>query len=337
MRMDFTTPVSICTPPFPFAYADKIQTFGSCFAENLGSRLTDSRFDVDRNPFGILYNPASIARAIRLLIEAKPYPATQLHMHDHLTHSFDHHGCFSSPSPGETLEKINTRLAISARRIREAGRLIVTFGTAYVYRHKASGQVVANCHKMPGNLFDRHLLTAEAIVTEWETLLAELWELNPNVKILFTVSPIRHLKDGLHANQLSKATLLLAVDRLTSTHPDQLAYFPAYEIMMDELRDYRFYADDMLHPSAQAVDYLWNRFADTYLEKATRTVLNEWEEIRKALNHRPLYPESRSYQRFLEQTLLKIERFQRKMTSFELSNEIQCIKSKLEYLHELFN
>lgn len=335
--MDFTTPVTISPPAFTFAYAHKIQTFGSCFAENLGERLTDSRFDVDRNPFGILYNPASIAQAIRLLIEAKPYPASRLHMHDHLVHSFDHHGCFSSASCGETLEKINNRLAISAGRIREIDRLIVTFGTAYVYRHKASGQVVANCHKMPANLFERNLLTTEAIEAEWETLLAELRKLNPALKILFTVSPIRHLKDGLHANQLSKATLLLAIDRLVSKHPDQLAYFPAYEILLDELRDYRFYADDMLHPSAQAVDYLWSRFADTYLEKDTRIALNEWEEIRKALNHRPLYPESRSYQRFLEQTLLKIERFQRKMTSFELSNEIQCIKSKLEYLHELFN
>lgn len=337
MRMDFTTPVSIPAPAFTFSYADPIQTFGSCFAENLGARLAENRFDVDRNPFGILYNPASVARTLRRLIAPEPYEATELHRYADLTHSFDHHGSFSSPSTAETAKQINDRLLFSAARLRKSSRLIVTFGTAYVYRLKSTGQVVANCHKMPDKFFERELLKTEEIVTEWKELLPQLWTLNPAVKILFTVSPIRHVKDGLHANQLSKATLLLAVDRLVADFPDRLAYFPAYEIMLDELRDYRFYAEDMLHPSPQALAYIWNRFAETYLEKDTQKVLNEWQEIRKALNHRSLYPDSRSNQRFLEQTLLKIERFKEKMPSFDLSNEIQCIKSKLEYLHELFN
>lgn len=335
--MEFTTPVSLPAPAFTFSYADKIQTFGSCFAENLGEKLADGRFDVDRNPFGILYNPASIAKAIRLLLASTPYRADQLHIHQELAHSFDHHGSFSSPSPQETLRRINDRLALSGRRLREASRLIVTFGTAYVYRLKTSGQVVANCHKLPAGCFERSLLTPGEIVAEWGELLPRLRAVNPEVKILFTVSPIRHLKDGLHANQISKAVLLLAVERLTASDPGRLAYFPAYELMMDELRDYRFYADDMLHPSPQAVAYIWQKFADTYLPQPTRAALNEWEEIRKALNHRPLYAESRGYQRFLEQTLLKIERFKEKMPSFDLSNEIQCIQSKLKYLHELFN
>lgn len=278
-----------------------------------------------------------MARSLRLLLRQVPYREDQLFTHQHIVHSFDHHGSFSSRSAAETLQKINARLLYSGRRLREATRLIVTLGTAYVYRLKTSGQVVANCHKLPADCFERNRLRPDDIVAEWSELLSEIRAVNPGVKILFTVSPIRHLKDGLHANQLSKAVLLLAVERLVESDPGRLAYFPAYELMMDELRDYRFYADDMLHPSPQAVEYIWQKFACTCLAKETRTVLNEWEEIRKALNHRPLYPESIGYQRFLEQTLLKIERFKEKMPSFELSNEIQCIQSKLEYLHELFN
>lgn len=335
--MDFTTPVIVPPAPFTFSHVDKVQTFGSCFAENLGQWLSDNRFDVDSNPFGILYNPVSIARSLRLLLRQTPYEESQLFTHQHIVHSFDHHGSFSSGSAEETLEKINRRLFFSARRLREATRLIITLGTAYVYRLKPNGRVVANCHKLPADCFERSLLTPDAIVAEWNELLPQIRAVNPEVKILFTVSPIRHLKDGLHANQISKATLLLAVERLTASDPEKLAYFPAYEIMLDELRDYRFYAEDMLHPSPQAITYIWSRFAETYLTEDTRRILNEWEEIRKALNHRPLYPESRSNQRFLEQTLLKIERFKEKMPSFDLSNEIQCIKSKLEYLHELFN
>lgn len=335
--MDFLTTVTWPLSAFTFSYADKIQTFGSCFAENLGYRLSDNRFDVDQNPFGILYNPASVARSLRLLMRATPYTESQLVIYDHMAHSFDHHGSFSFPTTEGALQKINDRLLSSARRLREATRLIITWGTAYIYRLKTNGQIVANCHKIPANRFERSLLTPDEIVAEWNELLPAIWAVNPEVKILFTVSPIRHVKDGLHANQLSKATLLLAVDRLVADFPDRLAYFPAYEILLDELRDYRFYAEDMLHPSPQAIAYIWRRFAEAYLTEDTRRILNEWEEIRKALNHRSLYPDSRSNQRFLEQTLLKIERFKEKMPSFDLSNEIQCIKSKLEYLHELFN
>lgn len=335
--MDFITPVGVPPAPFAFSHADKIQTFGSCFAESLGRRLSDNRFDVDPNPFGVLYNPASVVRSLRLLLRQTPYEESQLFTHQHIVHSFDHHGSFSSRSAAETLQKINDRLLYSGRRLREATRLIITLGTAYVYRLKTTARLVANCHKLPAGCFERSLLTPDDIVAEWNELLPELRIVNPEVKILFTVSPIRHLKDGMHANQISKATLLLAIEQLTASDPGRLAYFPAYELMMDELRDYRFYADDMLHPSPQAVDYIWQRFAGSYLAKDTRAVLNEWEEIRKALNHRPLHPESIGYQRFLEQTLLKIERFKEKMPSFDLSKEIECIKTKLEHLHELFN
>ena len=217
----------------------------------------------------------------------------------------------------------------SANGFRKTAYLVVTLGTAYVYRLKSSGEVVANCHKLPEKIFDRSMLTVAEIVSEWKELLLSLWEQNPELKILFTVSPIRHWKDGAHGNQLSKATLLLAVDELQSAYPERIAYFPAYEIMMDELRDYRFYATDMLHPSELAIDYIWQRFTENFLSDETKGILKEWAEIQKAINHRPFQPESDAYKRFISQTLLKMERINEKFPSFDLTKEMEIIKSKL--------
>lgn len=178
-------------------------------------------------------------------------------------------------------------------------------------------------------MFDRSMLSVTEIVSEWRELLLSLWEQNPELKILFTVSPIRHWKDGAHGNQLSKATLLLAIDELQMAYPKRIAYFPAYEIMMDELRDYRFYATDMLHPSELAIDYIWQRFTENFLSDETKGILKEWAEIQKAINHRPFQPESDAYKRFISQTLLKMERINEKFPSFDLTKEKEIIKSKL--------
>lgn len=178
-------------------------------------------------------------------------------------------------------------------------------------------------------MFDRSMLSVTEIVSEWRELLLSLWEQNPELKILFTVSPIRHWKDGAHGNQLSKATLLLAIDELQVAYPERIAYFPAYEIMMDELRDYRFYATDMLHPSELAIDYIWQRFTENFLSDETKGILKEWAEIQKAINHRPFQPESDAYKRFISQTLLKMERINEKFPSFDLTKEKEIIKSKL--------
>lgn len=178
-------------------------------------------------------------------------------------------------------------------------------------------------------MFDRSMLSMAEIVSEWKELLLFLWEQCPDLKILFTVSPIRHWKDGAHGNQLSKATLLLAADTLQAAYPERIAYFPAYEIMMDELRDYRFYATDMLHPSELAVDYIWQRFTENFLSDETKGFLKEWAEIQKAINHRPFQPESEAYKRFISQTLLKMERINEKFPSFDSTKEMEIIKSKL--------
>ena len=206
--------------------------------------------------------------------------------------------------------------------------MIVTFGTAWVYKLKSNGQIVANCHKLPEKMFEREMLSVQDITEDWKQVLRSLWEQNPELKLLFTVSPIRHWKDGAHGNQLSKATLLLAIEELQKEFPKQIFYFPAYEIMMDELRDYRFYADDMLHPSALAVEYIWQRFTESMLSDESKGILKEWGEIQKALNHKPFQPESEAYKQFISQTLLKIERLNEKFPYFDNTNETEILKKK---------
>lgn len=326
--MDLYTRISIPKAPFAFSYTEQTVLLGSCFAENIGKKLEENKFKTDLNPFGTLYNPSSIAEAIRMLLHPERFTGDDLFRHEGVYHSFSHHSRFSSPSETECLENINGRLFSSAEIIRKARRMIITLGTAWVYRLRSTGKIVSNCHKLPEKMFDRRMLSVDEITAEWKSLLLSLWEQNPELKILFTVSPIRHWKDGAHGNQLSKATLLLAVEQLQKDFPEQTAYFPAYEIMMDELRDYRFYADDMLHPSLQAVEYIWERFTETMLSRETQAILKEWKDIQKAINHKPFQPESEAYKHFISQTLLKMERLNEKFPYFDMTNEIAVIKKK---------
>ena len=206
---------------------------------------------------------------------------------------------------------------------------MLTFGTAYVYEQKETGRVVSNCHKLPESNFYRRLLSVDEIVNEYTSLIAGMTARNPNLKILFTVSPIRHIRDGMHANQLSKSTLLLTIDRLQQLFPKQVFYFPAYEIVLDELRDYRFYADDMLHPSPLAVNYLWKCFSDSFFSAETKQVMTEVEDIRKDMAHKPFHPESEAYQRFLGQIVLKIERLIGKYPYLDFQKETELCHIRL--------
>lgn len=218
--MKLYTSIQIPKPPFRFSWQEQILLLGSCFAENIGAKLADNRFNVDINPFGTLYNPASIAAALRMLLHPERFTADDLFNHEGIYHSFTHHSRFSSTSETECLDNINNRLFGSAEGIRKTKYMVITLGTAYVYRLKSTGKVVANCHKLPEKMFDRSMLSVAEIVSEWKELLLSLWEQCPELKLLFTVSPIRHWKDGAHGNQLSKATLLLAVKRFRQVTPN---------------------------------------------------------------------------------------------------------------------
>lgn len=308
----YSTPVELSKALVNIGYSDRLMLVGSCFAENIGSELINGRFQVQVNPFGVLYNPLSVAMGCRRLLHPEPFVADDLYHDGEMFHSFMHHGSFSDITADATLTGMNEALMTSAAFFRDLTCLVVTWGTASVFRLRTNGQVAANCHKLPASFFEREVLSVDRIVETWSDLLEDIWATNPSLSVIFTVSPIRHWKDGAHANQLSKATLLLAQQALITTYPDRIFYFPAYELMMDELRDYRFYAEDLFHPSDVAVGYIWERFCDTYMDATTRTILKEMVGIHKALHHKPFHPSTESHKQFLYQTLLKIKGLQHK-------------------------
>ena len=285
--MNFRTEVLIQPSDFNISHEYKIAMQGSCFAESVALKLSDAGFSVDLNPFGIAYNPLSLSQNLKRLLNNKPYTEDELFKENDVYHSFSHHSRFSGTDPDEVLSKINLRMAMSSPYLKTSHLLIITFGTAYVYRLQKNGYIVSNCHKLHSDFFSYKRLTVNEIILEWSDLIARLQEFNPALKILFTVSPIRHWKDGAHENQLSKSILLLAVDELARNH-SQCYYFPAYEIMLDDLRDYRFYADDMMHPASRAIDYIWKKFSDVFFNKETLIKAHQYEKAHKALKHIPI-------------------------------------------------
>ena len=264
----------------------KVLLVGSCFADEIGEKMVRGGFEAMVNPFGTLYNPASIAASLLRSISEKEYTADSVELiqseSDGMWHSWMHHSSFSSLDVATLVERINGTTHCVADFLREADVLIVTMGTAIIYRLKETGMLVANCHKQLDSLFVRERLNSYDIVDQWEMLLQLLESVNPKLKVIFTVSPIRHKRDGYHVNQVSKGILLQGVDEIVNgkSSNSQCFYFPSYEIMMDELRDYRFYADDMIHPSEKAVEYIWQRFQDTYFDNKTKDAVakatKEW-------------------------------------------------------------
>lgn len=315
--MRFRTEIPAESLRFPIHHSDRLILLGSCFAEHIGARLEASGFLTDVNPFGVLYNPLSVASGISALMQNKVYTREDIFEDRGLYASFAHHSRFSASTAEACLEGINRRMRQSSAFLREASVLLITFGTSFVFRLKETGEVVSNCHKMPASLFDRQRLTVSDMSAEWKCLLVRLKEYNPKLRILFTVSPIRHWKDGAHGNQLSKAALLLTIDELERAgrkHPEYppMHYFPSYELVLDDLRDYRYYAEDMLHPSSLAVDYIWEKFSETCFDRATGQAVNEFRKIQQVLQHRPFHPESETYRQLLEKTRLQEAAFRKR-------------------------
>ena len=309
--MNFRTEIKIPKAKACISYQDNILLFGSCFAENIGKKLSENKFQTDINPFGILYNPNSIENSIRTLLEKKFMTEFYLFFHHGVWNSFTHHGLFSDTSKEICLQKINERINYSSDMLKNAAHLIITFGTAWVYELKATSKVVANCHKLPEKIFNRRCLSIEEIVETYVNLIHCIRLFNPAINIIFTVSPVRHWKDGAHENQLSKSILLLAIDKLQQIFPE-LHYFPAYEIVMDELRDYRFYNEDMLHPNNLAINYIWEKFSETYFSAETIHIQREIAEISTAEAHKPFNPDTKEHQVFLKKLEEKKETLRNK-------------------------
>ncbi len=328
--MNFFTSVELSSGLPRFTQSDEFLLMGSCFAVHIGALLADAKFRSDMNPFGVLYNPLSISAALREVVAGRNYTEKDLFFFRECWHSPMHHGDFSSPLAEDVLQCINTRLQTAHERIHHLNCLMLTFGTAWVYEQKSTGHVVANCHKQPEAIFTRRRLSVQEIVQDYTSLFSGLIARNPKLKVILTVSPIRHVRDGMHANQLSKATLLLAIDQLQASFPEHVFYFPAYELLLDELRDYRFYADDMVHPSPLAVRYVWEKFVQTCLSEDALEIMQESENINKALSHRPFHPDSDEYKRFLGQIVLKIDRLNQKYPYLDFKKEKDICRIRLK-------
>lgn len=295
----FRTKIDIQPSDYKIDYQHKLMTFGSCFSDNIGSKLEKAFFDVDINPFGVLFNPVSIANSLDILLGGKLFDANDIFSYGNMWHSFSHSNLFSATDKTTCLSGINKRLDDAFPSFNNADVLLITFGTAWVYENVESGKVVSNCHKIPAKHFIRRKLSVNEIVALWTALIQKLIRIRPEIKLIFTVSPIRHWKDGAHENNISKSTLLLSIAELQQIFSETI-YFPAYEIQLDELRDYRFYAADMLHPSEVAVDYIWERFSETFFNDDTILLKNKLERFSTQLLHRPIHPDSDDYKKFIE-------------------------------------
>jgi hypothetical protein len=309
--MKFTTPVPIPNSTNPIDFNATIVSLGSCFAVNMGEKLDYFKFQNTTNPFGIIFNPVSIEKLIVRAVNQNKFTEEDIFFHNERFHCYEVHSDLSSDNKQEFLDNLNAKLELTYQRIKEATLIMFTYGTSWVYQEKNSGIVVANCHKMPQTHFDKHILSVATIETSIQNTVDAIRKLNPNCAFVFTISPVRHIKDGFVENQRSKSHLITALLNLLSDHLlDKANYFPAYEIVMDELRDYRFYGADLLHPSSMAIDYIWERFRVTAISETTFSILDEVDSIQKGLLHRPFNPYSESHQKFQSKLQEKITQLQ---------------------------
>ena len=309
--MNFTTRVYIPNSQHPLDYNSKIVSLGSCFAVNMGEKLDYFKFKNTTNPFGIIFNPVSIEKLIVRAVNQKKFTEEDVFFHNERFHCYEVHSDLSSVNQQELLNSLNTSLEFTYQKIKTATHILITYGTSWVYQEKNSGAVVANCHKMPQSHFDKHLLSVATIEAAIQNTVDAIRKVNPNCSFVFTLSPVRHIKDGFVENQRSKAHLITALQNLLSDHLlDQAGYFPAYEIVMDELRDYRFYGDDLLHPSSMAIEYIWQRFRASSISETAWSTLDEVEAIQKSLLHKPFNPLAESHQKFQSKLQEKISKLQ---------------------------
>jgi hypothetical protein len=318
--MELRTKINIEPSDLKIGYDDGVMFIGSCFATYIGSRMQTGRMPVMINPSGTVFNPVSVGNTLDSISDLKKYTIDDLYCHNGTYLSFLHYTDFSSDDPEVVLARINARTEEAHEFLKNAACLFITFGTARVYKWKKSGQIVSNCHRIPSANFESVLLTVDEITTLWRNQLDKLRILYPHLKIIFTVSPVRHWKDGAHGNQVSKSVLFLAIEELLP-HKVSPQYFPAYELVMDDLRDYRFYEDDMLHPSAVAIEYIWEAFSECYLDIKTRNIWNEIVKITKACNHRINTDSAAKINQFAGQMLRHISDIEGKVTSIDLSVE----------------
>ncbi len=325
--MKFRTEAEVLQLPVEINYGDKIFCVGSCFAERVEQKLHTHKFNTLLNPFGILFQPLAIANCIESVIEKKYFKKDDLILHEELYHSLHHHSDFSNTDAQQATEKINRAIDAAHSFLSESNVALITFGTAIVFEHKATKQTVGNCHKIPQSEFLKRFLSVEEIVERFEKTMQLMLHFNEKIKFVFSVSPVRYLSFGMHENQLAKATLLLAIDMLQKKFPGAF-YFPAYEIVMDDLRDYRFMNEDLIHPNEQATAYIWGKFCAAFFSKNTKQLLSEVEEIVNAANHRPRFQNTVAHKKFLENYLAKTLAMQAQLPQTDWNRELEIFRNK---------
>lgn len=325
-KMQFFTHIDITPIAEQIDYTSHILSLGSCFADNVARKLLDAKFQVVASPTGTLFNPHSIASALHRLAVQREVKEQDLNYDGERWFHYAFHSAFSAADKQQALANMQQAISRGAEALRSADTVIITFGTAWVYRLIESGEVVANCHKQPHRLFRKELLTVEDIVKCWSEVLEHPLK---DKRVIFTVSPIRHLGDGLEQNSLSKATLRVAIAELIRRYPASTCYFPAFEIMNDELRDYRFYDNDMLHPSAVAIDYIWHRFTEAAISKQAQEAMQQIARILQAANHKPFNPDSEAHRDFCRKQLLTIENIENLYPELDFSKERAYFESHI--------
>ncbi len=304
--MQFRTQIPLSKSNNPIDYNSKVLSFGSCFAENMAEKFDYFKFQNETNPFGIIFNPVSIEKVIERAVHEKEFTEKDVFFHNERWHSFEVHSDLSNSDRQELLETLNKAISETHKQLKEATHIIITYGTSWIYRNLESDEIVANCHKVPQKQFAKELLPVDVIQKSIQNTIDLIQTLNPNVNFIFTISPVRHIKDGFAENQLSKSHLFTGLHSTFDFRLSTMNYFPSYEIMMDELRDYRFYAEDMLHPNQVAIDFIWQKFVENYMTSESISIMQEVSEIQKSLRHRSFNPDSEQHQKFLANLQQKI-------------------------------
>jgi GSCFA family len=322
----FRTPVKITPLEKRFNHDAVIFMIGSCFSENIYLKLKNYKFNVSSNPSGIIYNPVSIASSICRLIKNKPYNDEELFCHDGLYRSFDHHTSFSDTDKYLTLRKINDSFTSAQELLRHSNLVMITLGSAFVYQLRENQRIVANCHKLPDSKFIRRLLTINEIVDSLKNTVDALLQLNPAMHVVFTVSPVRHLRDNAHENCVSKAYLIASINQLQTDYT-QISCFPSYEIMLDELRDYRFYNADMVHPSDVAIDFIWNRFCKFCFDNKTLDFIRMYQPVLASMNHRIQTDDTVKIAQFTDSVKRMIDTIRAKFPGLHFENEYSWLEN----------
>jgi lysophospholipase L1-like esterase len=306
--MNLQTQIPLTKVAHQIDYAGRLLVLGSCFAENIGVKLDDFKFRTALNPFGILFHPLAIENLIARAVNKKYYTEEDMFFLNERWHCFDVHSSLSDISKEKLLKNVNTQLRVTEKKLGEATHVVITLGTAWTYQNKETGARVANCHKVPQKEFNKKLLTVDEVTASLQRILQQIESINNKAQVIFTISPVRHLKDGFIENQRSKAHLISALHSLLSISPlgSRAIYFSSYEIMMDELRDYRFYKEDMVHPNALAIDYIWEKFSSVWIADEAQHTMKQVAEIQRGLRHRPFNPNSEQHQKFQKSLKEKI-------------------------------